>query len=54
MAANRIGAADQASLTDEQAVALWDRLLDGVRFRVNAPPTQTGEPVTVRSGETTP
>ncbi|WP_316157173.1 T6SS immunity protein Tli4 family protein [Cupriavidus sp. BIC8F] len=54
VAANRIGAADQASLTDEEAVALWDRLLDGVRFRVNAPPTQTGDPVTVRSGETTP
>ncbi|SCU79375.1 conserved hypothetical protein [Cupriavidus necator] len=25
-----------------------------MRFRVNAPPTQTGDPVTVRSGETTP
>jgi len=54
VAANRIGAADQASLSDEEAVALWDRLLDGVRFRVNAPPTKTGAPVTVRSGETTP
>jgi len=28
--------------------------LDGLRFRVNAPPTQTGAPVTVRSGEPTP
>ena len=54
VAANRIGAADQASLTDDEAIALWDRLLDAVRFRVNAPPTQTSAPVTVRSGEITP
>ncbi|WP_454763848.1 T6SS immunity protein Tli4 family protein [Cupriavidus campinensis] len=40
VAANRIGAADLASLSDDEAVALWDKLLDGVRFRVNAPPTQ--------------
>ncbi|CAJ0789404.1 hypothetical protein LMG7141_02222 [Ralstonia condita] len=52
--ANRIGAADQASLSDDEAIALWNRLLDSVRFRVNAPPTQTGAPVTVRSGEPTP
>lgn len=43
-----------SSLTDEEALALWNRLLDSVRFRVNAPPTQTGAPVTVRSGEPTP
>ncbi|WP_454763103.1 T6SS immunity protein Tli4 family protein [Cupriavidus campinensis] len=43
VAADRIGAADKASLTDDEAIALWDKLLDGVRFRVNAPPTQTGE-----------
>ena len=54
VAANRIGAADRASLTDDEAIALWDRLLDAVRFRVNAPPTQTSAPVTVRSGEITP
>ncbi|WP_224078272.1 T6SS immunity protein Tli4 family protein [Cupriavidus laharis] len=54
VAANRIGAADAASLSDDEAIALWNRLLDGVRFRVNAPPTQTGAPVTVRSGEITP
>ncbi|TDF63314.1 T6SS immunity protein Tli4 family protein [Cupriavidus sp. L7L] len=54
VAANRIGAADTASLSDEEAIALWNRLLDGVRFRVNAPPTQTGAPVTVRSGEIIP
>ncbi|MEM5430594.1 T6SS immunity protein Tli4 family protein [Cupriavidus oxalaticus] len=54
VAANRIGAADTASLSDDEAIALWNRLLDGVRFRVNAPPTQTGAPVTVRSGEVTP
>lgn len=54
VAANRIGAADKASLTDNEAVALWDKLLTGVRFRVNAPPTQTGDPVTVRSGGITP
>nr|WP_311526760.1 T6SS immunity protein Tli4 family protein [uncultured Ralstonia sp.] len=43
-----------SSLTDEEALALWSRLIDSVRFRVNAPPTQTGAPVTVRSGEPTP
>jgi len=43
VAANLVGAADKASLTDDEAIALWDKLLDGVRFRVNAPPTQTGE-----------
>jgi hypothetical protein len=43
-----------SSLTDEEALALWNRLLDGVSFRVNAPPTQTGAPVTVHSGEPTP
>ncbi|WP_296224221.1 T6SS immunity protein Tli4 family protein [Ralstonia sp. UBA689] len=43
-----------SSLTDEEALALWNRLQDSVRFRVNAPPTQTGAPVTVRSGEPTP
>ncbi|CAJ0706407.1 hypothetical protein LMG19089_04096 [Ralstonia edaphis] len=46
--------AQPSSLTDEEALALWNRLLDSVRFRVNAPPTQTGAPVTVRSGEPTP
>ncbi len=54
VAANRIGAADEASLSDDEAVALWDRLLGGLRFRVNAPPTQTGRPVTVRSGQIVP
>ncbi|MDT4837665.1 hypothetical protein FQZ97_714040 [compost metagenome] len=54
VAANRIGAADEASLSDDEAVALWDRLLGGLRFRVNAPPTQTGKPVTVRSGQIVP
>ncbi len=54
VAANRIGAADEASLSDDEAVALWDRLLGGLRFRVNAPPTQTGRPVTVRSGQVVP
>lgn len=33
VAANAIGAADAASLSDEEALALWDRLLDGLRFR---------------------
>lgn len=54
VAANRIGAADEASLSDDEAVALWDRLLGGLRFRVDAPPTQTGKPVTVRSGQVVP
>lgn len=34
---NRVGAAAHSSVTDAQAVALWDRLLDNVKFRVAVP-----------------
>ncbi|WP_297906547.1 T6SS immunity protein Tli4 family protein [Thiomonas sp.] len=34
---NRVGAARTSAITDEQAVALWDRLLEGVKFRVAVP-----------------
>ncbi len=34
---NRVGASPETSISDEQAVALWDRLLDNVKFRVAVP-----------------
>ncbi|MDE2120035.1 MAG: hypothetical protein KGJ64_05035 [Betaproteobacteria bacterium] len=34
---NRVGAASGSSISDEQAVALWDRLLGNVKFRVMVP-----------------
>jgi hypothetical protein len=51
---NMVGAAVAASLTDDEAVALWDKLLSGLKFRVKVPgtpegsyyflPTQTAQP----------
>lgn len=35
--ADRIGAAAASSLNDEEAIALWDKLLDGLKFRVAVP-----------------
>jgi len=35
--ADRIGAAPASSLSDEEAIALWDKLLDGLKFRVAVP-----------------
>ncbi|WP_235505718.1 T6SS immunity protein Tli4 family protein [Variovorax sp. Root411] len=35
--ADRIGAAKASSLNDEEAIALWDRLLEGLKFRVAVP-----------------
>lgn len=52
--ANRIGAADQASLTDDEAIAVWDKLLDSLRFRVNAVPTITDPPPTAHSRDICP
>ncbi len=37
VANNQVGAAETTSISDEQAVALWDRLLDNVKFRVMVP-----------------
>ncbi len=34
---NRVGQARSSSLSDEQAVALWDRLLENIKFRVAVP-----------------
>lgn len=35
--ADRIGAAKALSLNDDEAIALWDKLLDGLKFRVAVP-----------------
>ena len=34
---NRVGAAGYSAISDEQAVALWDRLLEQIKFRVAVP-----------------
>lgn len=35
--ANRVGAASAASVNDDEALALWDKLLEGLKFRVAVP-----------------
>lgn len=35
--ADRIGAAKASSLNDDEAIALWDKLLEGLKFRVAVP-----------------
>ena len=42
VAHNMVGAAETASLTDEEAIALWDRLLSGLKFRVKVPGAPPG------------
>lgn len=42
VAHNTVGAADKASLTDEEAIALWDKLLSGLKFRVKVPGAPEG------------
>jgi hypothetical protein len=39
---NTVGAAKAASLSDEEAVALWDKLLSGLKFRVKVPRAPEG------------
>ncbi|MBD8725056.1 hypothetical protein IFT43_16965 [Oxalobacteraceae sp. CFBP 13708] len=39
---NLVGAAKKASVTDDEAVALWDRLLSGLKFRVKVPGAPEG------------
>jgi hypothetical protein len=39
---NTVGAAKAASLSDEEAVALWDKLLSGLKFRVRVPKAPEG------------
>ena len=42
VAHNTVGAAEASSLTDEEAIALWDRLLSGLKFRVKVPGAPPG------------
>lgn len=39
---NVVGAAKSASLSDDEAVALWDKLLSGLKFRVKVPGAPQG------------
>ena len=39
---NMVGAAKVASLSDDEAVALWDKLLSGLKFRVKVPGAPEG------------
>jgi hypothetical protein len=39
---NMVGAAKTASLSDDEAVALWDQLLSGLKFRVKVPGAPEG------------
>lgn len=39
---NKVGAAKAASLNDDEAVALWDKLLSGLKFRVKVPGAPEG------------
>jgi hypothetical protein len=39
---NTVGAAKAASLSDEEAVALWDKLLSGLKFRAKVPGSPEG------------
>ena len=39
---NMVGAADAASLSDDEAVALWDKLLSSLKFRVRVPGAPAG------------
>jgi hypothetical protein len=39
---NTVGAAKVASLSDDEAVALWDKLLSGLKFRVKVPGAPPG------------
>ncbi len=42
VAHNMVGAAEAASLTDEEAIALWDKLLSSLKFRVKVPGAPPG------------
>ncbi|MBB5609898.1 MULTISPECIES: T6SS immunity protein Tli4 family protein [unclassified Janthinobacterium] len=39
---NMVGATEAASLSDDEAVALWDKLLSGLKFRVKVPGAPPG------------
>ena len=42
VAHNMVGAAKKASVSDDEAVALWDKLLSGLKFRVKVPGAPQG------------
>jgi hypothetical protein len=42
VADNMVGAAKKASVSDDEAVALWDKLLSGLKFRVKVPGAPEG------------
>jgi len=42
VADNMVGAAKKASVSDREAVALWDKLLSGLKFRVRVPGAPEG------------
>ncbi|WBS02233.1 T6SS immunity protein Tli4 family protein [Pseudoduganella sp. SL102] len=42
VADNLVGAAAKSSLSDAEAIALWDKLLDGLKFRVKVPGAPVG------------
>ncbi len=42
VAYNMVGAAEAASLTDDEAIALWDKLLSSLKFRVKVPGAPPG------------
>ena len=42
VAHNTVGAAKSASLSDDEAIALWDKLLPGLKFRVKVPGAPDG------------
>ncbi|OYO27799.1 hypothetical protein CD932_21980 [Janthinobacterium sp. PC23-8] len=42
VAHNTVGAAKAASLTDDEAIALWDKLLSSLKFRVKVPGAPPG------------
>lgn len=42
VAHNTVGAAEKSSLTDDEAIALWDKLLSGLKFRVKVPGAPEG------------
>ncbi len=54
VAHDTVGAAAQASLTDDEAVALWDKLLSGLKFRVQVPGAPEGSYYTSPSTPMTP
>jgi hypothetical protein len=39
---NMVGAAKKASVSNDEAVALWDKLLSGLKFRVKVPGAPEG------------